>query len=517
MRGPAPSARHWCEDRLAADLAAEGDRTLLRTLLAHGGDERVWPDPTSGRNRYGTLLSPAPEEAWYSSSTATTISAASFEVARLALGRLLGRHGTSMPIDEWFDALRGNLLALFGGTNSEVVLAPSGTEGELIALAIAERLAGPAITNVIIAPGETGSGVPLAAAGNSFLASSSLGGVVEAGRRLAGWEGADIEIACVEIRGGDGAPRAGADVDRDAAIATERALARGRGVLLHVLDASKTGLRGVSRAAARDIAAGAAGRVLVVVDACQLRCAADQIRSDLERGCMVLTTGSKFAAGPPFSGALLLPEGMADRLRSAPKLPAGFVGLSAQQDWPRPLQSSLADDLGFVNVGLGLRWTAALAELKSLVSVDGAIAAAILAHFQAEVTRRARQVSFAAPLNEGGLGTPSIVPLIARNRRGGAARFAEAAKLHAALRQSFHATAPWASPPVRRAIHVGQPVALGERSVLRICASAANVVDVARRLDRGATMREAFAAIAADLDDIFSKWRWLVEACPSEP
>jgi hypothetical protein len=231
---------------------------------------------------------------------------------------------------------------------------------------------------------------------------------------------------------------------------------------------------------------------------------------------MVLTTGSKFAAGPPFSGALLLPEEIADRLRSAPKLPAGFAAFSAQQDWPRPLQSSFADDLGFVNVGLGLRWAAAITELKNLAAVDGAIAAAILAHFEAEVTRRARRTSFATPLCEGGLRTPSIVPLIARNRRGGAASFADAAKLHAALRQCFDNAAPLPAT-ARRAIHVGQPVALGERSVLRICASAVNVVDVAQRLHQGAKIEEAFAAIADDLDDIFMKWSWLVEACDTAP
>ena len=67
-------------------------------------------------------------------------------------------------------------------------------------------------------------------------------------------------------------------------MAAGRALARGRSVLLHVLDRSKSGLTGVSRDAAMQIAAIAPDRVMVVVDACQLRSPPEQLRTDLECG-----------------------------------------------------------------------------------------------------------------------------------------------------------------------------------------------------------------------------------------
>ena len=86
---------------------------------------------------------------------------------------------------------------------------------------------------------------------------------------------------------------------------------------------------------------------------------------------MVLITGSKFAGGPPLSGALLLPEVIATGLRSAPLPPEGLADYSARLDWPEPLQATFARDLTTTaNLGLGLRWSAALAELKRFAAVD---------------------------------------------------------------------------------------------------------------------------------------------------
>src|SRR5512140_3009025 len=55
-------------------------------------------------------------------------------------------------------------------------------------------------------------------------------------------------------------------------------------------------------------------RVQVVVDACQMRLGRPRLRKYLDRGCMVIVTGSKFFTGPPFSVALLVPAGFAGAL-----------------------------------------------------------------------------------------------------------------------------------------------------------------------------------------------------------
>jgi hypothetical protein len=490
----------------AAGIAPRGSGldARLRLLLASGGDERIWPDPVTGRSRYATTIQPAPEEAWFSSSTASTITERGYDAALADLRGLLDRDvRTSMQVQDWLCGLRAELLALYGIGNAEAVLAASGTDAELIALAIAERLLGRPVTNIVVAPNETGSGVAKAAAGLNFLATSCLGGPVQVGERLGGWGQADIEVDCVDIRTPAGEPRDPAAVDQDVVRYAERALARGRGVLLHVLDTSKTGLAGPSRMVAEQIAALAPGRVLVMVDACQLRCPPDRLQSDLRRGFMVLITGSKFAGGPPLSAALMLPEQIATGLRSASPPPAGLAGYSARLDWPERLQATFARDMTTTaNLGVGLRWTAALAELRRLAAADRHLQETFLDRFEREVRHYAGMTPRIAALSDGGEGIVScrsIVPLAIAREDGGFMSSAEAAKVQARLRTAI------GNANLRRIFHVGQPVQIGPRAVLRVCASAPLVNAVAERIAEGDTFEEAFAPIGRDLEALFTK------------
>ena len=254
-----------------------------------------------------------------------------------------------------------------------MVLSASGSEAEFLALLIALTLAKGPVVNIVVAPAETGSGVPAAAAGRHFLARASLGGPVGKGERLAGWESAAINEETLEIRHPDGRLRAAVEVDSEAAERVDRVVAGGAFALLHVLDASKTGRPGVSREAAAAILARHPGRVLVVVDACQLRCPAERLRADLDGGLAVMLTGSKFAGGPSFCGALLLPAALVDELRTA-RPPASPMIYSARLDWPATLRPAFAAGLRHpANLGLGLRWTAALAEIEAYQAIAPAL------------------------------------------------------------------------------------------------------------------------------------------------
>jgi hypothetical protein len=503
--------RAGVSDALGIERQNDGLESRLRLLLSSGGDERIWPDPFTGRSRQATTIAPAPDEAWFSSSTASTITEPGYRAALADLEALLGRGvRTSVQVQDWLCRLRAELLALYGRDGAEVVLAASGTDAELIALAIAERLLARPITNIVVAPSETGSGVPKAAAGLNFLATSCLGGPVPVGQPLKGWAGADIEVQSVDIRTPDGEPRDPRAVDLDVARHAEGALARGRGVLLHVLDTSKTGLAGPSRRTAAKIAALAPERVHVLVDACQLRCPADRLRSDLDHGFMVLITGSKFAGGPPLSGALLLPEAIATGLRSAPLPPDGLADYSARLDWPERLQTTFAREMTTTaNLGVGLRWTAALAELRRFATVDQHLQERFLDRFEREVRLRAGMTPRVAPLGDAGHGiatNPSIVPLVIRRAGGGFMSAAEAAKVQAALRTAIASGGTQsAASRLGRIVHVGQPVQLGPRAVLRVCASAPQVNSVAEQVAQGAAFEDAFAPISRDLQALFAK------------
>jgi hypothetical protein len=216
-------------------------------LLASGGDERIIVDPATGRNRYGTSATPTPHEIFLSSSTASTITSRVYRAVEMAWADLTaGSIDDRRGMDAWFDSIRARLLHLFGIEKSSVVLTRSGTDAELISLAIAKSIGDGPLTNIVFAPAETGSGVLRAAGGAHFLNSTPFGERRLVGNRLRGWEDADIEVAAVEIRNPQGDLRVAADIDAEARSLAGAAIQAGRNVLLHLLQTSKTGRSGLT-------------------------------------------------------------------------------------------------------------------------------------------------------------------------------------------------------------------------------------------------------------------------------
>ncbi len=465
---------------------AARQNAALALMLTDGGDERIKPDPLTGRTKYATPAMPAPNEIWFSSSTASAIERRGVMAAGDALTALVGRF--VYPAG-WFERLRQRIVGLFGVLGSEAILAASGTEAEFIALSVARAASDRPLTSIVIGPTETGRGVVKAAAGRHFLPSTSLGGAVEPGARLAGI--ADVEIETIAIRNSAGVPRAAAKIDAEAAACVAKALAAGRDVLLHVLDTSKTGLGGVNREQARELAANR--HVTVVVDACQLRCPRERLQADLKAGFMVMITGSKFAGGPPFAGALLLPPGMAKRLDERRSAPAGLAAYSALFDWPGSLQQDFTAALDTLfNLGLGLRWEAALASIEAFFALPESLRTQILTWFGDEVrrhiaARRHLRLAKGAP-------DTTIFPVVTK----GAESPAEATALYRALAEEGD------RPDLARSCHVGQPVEIGKQAALRICASMPLVLDIAAHMAEGRTLSSAPAA--GDLDFLFCKW-----------
>jgi hypothetical protein len=488
------TAARW---RARPDMPSQAN-AALRLYLADGGDGRIKPDPLTGRTKYGTPAGPAPDEIWFSSSTASAIDQRGFAAADDALSALFG-NGQSIGPAAWFDRLRQRIVSLFGIPGTEVVLSASGTEAEFIVLSVARAMTERPLTSIVVAPSETGSGVMKAAAGRHFLGTASLAVGVDAGAHLKGIGCADVEVEAVAIRDECGEPRDSEAIDEEAAACVARALADGHDVLLHVLDRSKTGLSGVTRQTARELVAGASGRVCVVVDACQLRCPPQRVHADLEAGFMVMITGSKFAGGPPFAAAVLLPPGSAERMDEQMGVPAGLAAYSAALDWPPSLRQSFADvlDLPF-NLGLGLRWEAALATIEPFFALPESLRAHICSWFAAAVQRH---IAARPHLH---MVVPSVDATIFPIMTKGATSPAAAAALYRAL-----AALAGISPDLARPCHVGQPVAIGGEAALRVCASMPLVLDIAAHMAEGRTIDSAF--VAGDLDLLFRKWDRLAD------
>jgi hypothetical protein len=490
-----------------AELFAPLDR-----LLSSGGDPRLTINPASGLNEYGCQPFPCPDTLSFSSSTATSISQRACDRAQNAREALMQSAiavGIEAAFDQRIEAMRDELKACLGlsRANAEVVFSPSGTDSQLQALFLTRALLGPALTTVVVAADQTGSGTVNTARGCHFSAETASGNRVRKGEPI---EGLAHSVDSVALRLFDETGQARPQTASDSLVfgAVERSVASGSSVLLQVMDSSKFGWRAPSDQCLDEISARWPGRVQIVVDACQMRLGRARLRKYLDRGFMVLITGSKFFTGPPFSGALLVPSVLAGDLEAATDIASGLLEYNSRSDWPRNWPNLRSYFPIRSNFGQWLRWEAALEEIGAYYRVPDEFRLMALTTFGEEVERiiaSSPSLRLLPPQQRSGdtgaddeeLAQRTIFSFVVRH--GSSVRSLDDCRaLYRALARG--AASPASADPENAAkpCLIGQPVALGcderhQAAALRISASARLVSeawssdeDTARRnLQRG--------------------------------
>jgi hypothetical protein len=307
----------------------------VEAWLVEGGDDRIALDPETGLNRYGCGLSPDERLADFGSSTASTISASGLTAAEARRAELadFGSHEAAWVAGSGeLKARLADLCGLPADGVRRITLSASGTDVCRLAAAHMRSLAAGPLPIILPQPTETGRGVAAALSPTA-------------------------EVISAPIREADGLARPAEIVDAEIERLCAEAVACAGRALLCLLDVSKTGLVAPSPAAAARLKARFGARLTVLVDACQFRLGAETLAAYLDLDFLVAITGSKFLAGPAFSGALILPEG-------APAGPALAE---------RP------------SLGLLLRWEAAATELAVFRSQSAAAVGELIRRFAAAV------------------------------------------------------------------------------------------------------------------------------------
>ncbi|WP_086639687.1 hypothetical protein [Acetobacter okinawensis] len=459
-------------------------------LVVQGGDERLDPARQTGLNRYGCQPFPRYGELDFSSSTAsspTLPAARAIHQAAARLTRLAVEGQVGVEAVEQIKAFLASFYQLDGA--GRVVLAPSGTDCALAATALM-GLASARLTTLLPGVEETGSGVPLATCGRHFASRTARGQAVHKGTLLEGFA-PDAQHVALPLRG-----RGGVRVSDDALFAAcarqiTRAMQEGRRVLLYVLHVSKTWQLVLPASRVQALCALYPTGVDVLVDACQARLRPESVRQYVQWGWAVMVTGSKFFTGPPFSGALFLPDGWLDRLHHN-SLPAGLAAYATRAEWPDlPATRSLPAGL---NAGLFLRWSGAQAEMAAFAAVPDAQKYTRLHQFVVEAKAAllasplVRLLPSVPPSAQPGVwdSLPSIVAFVVL-LDGRALDLGQAKRLHGWLLADLSADLPMGLPAAERALaalpcHVGQPVALTTEDgveeglgALRVSASARHI------------------------------------------
>ncbi len=337
-------------------------------------------------------------------------------------------------------AIEVRLLQYFGvGSLAHAFLCPSGTDALLTtAMLMAAEKPNESMTAILPSASETGTGVPMAAAGRLFDGPDS-------GTQLTGCAGRTVEIS---LRAPDGSPLC--DDEVNGAFATAAAAATGN-VIVYLTHGTKTGL--IAPASPPEGAD-------VIVDACQARIAPETVAAYLRRGWPVVVTGSKFFGGPAFSGAVLFPR---SRLRATGRPPA---------------------PAGDARLGTVLRWTAALAGLDAFEPAAGSMAAVL--------SNRAAVIEQALAAN------PALVPVGGLQPRGpgwadlpSIFTFAIRDPVDRRRLLSGPAMRPLYEHLARMGVLLGQPVSLGPFGGLRLALGARDLLDSDSGLERVFAMLEA--------------------------
>ncbi len=329
------------------------------------------------------------------------------------------------------------MLGLAGDV--DIVFAPSGTDLEFVALALAAARSQRPVTNILLGQDEVGSGCALAAQGRHFAAETAVRPVTRKGASIEGF--GDVHLASLAVRDAGGLPLSSESVTASIAEVAAGAIASGRHVLAHVVHGSKTGLVLPDLAGIDELRAMFGDRISIVVDACQARIEPHQLRGYLDRQAVVLLTGSKFIGGPPFSGFALVPRALAPERRLA----AGLTEVFRRGEWP--VDWSGCDHLpGGTNSGLLLRILAALFELERYHALALADRERVIAQFGRAVRRLSERLNV-------GLVTPSL--------EGEPAHLSTLATLDLSslpVRPDMAMAQRWCRVLAARGIRLGQPV-----------------------------------------------------------
>jgi len=222
--------------------------------------------------------------------------------------------------------------------------------------------------------------------------------------------------------------------------------------------------------------------VQIVADACQLRISRARLNRLLAKGMMVLVTGSKFFTGPAFSGAVLVPRALSNRIAHI-TAPGGLLaGYATRFDWPQNWTGLRNRFSHHFNFGQWLRWEAALEEMRLYYAVPRDFRDHVVQVFGEEMQSLTGMSAHLAPLDGGADFAPAGATIFAVQlmKDGEALSASACAEIYRAMRRdmSAYATTMRDGDLLRLACQLGQPVALADgKAALRFSLSARIVRD----------------------------------------
>ena len=331
--------------------------SIIEKYISTGGDERIVPI-TEGRIKYNFNVVDYKGLFSRGSCTCNAVN----EISYPLMNRIEDNDASFLNLRNEHERKIKEILNFKGQDNFDVVFAPSGSELHYIHLMFSKILyPNKDIKVMLTCPEELGSGTQLAFLGKYYGAKGPHGHDFEIGEDINGKY--NISVERFAARSSDGRI-----MDHKSPINNVIDTNVDYSLIGSLVIGSKSGIED-------DISLIPSEKndTMWVVDLCQFRNSKKLVNELLDKNCMVMITGSKFYMSPPFSGAMLIPKKLSQRIASqdiADDIIKGFNTIFSYYDFPKELESLRSHFSKVVNKGLILRWEAAIGAMETFDSMD---------------------------------------------------------------------------------------------------------------------------------------------------
>lgn len=331
----------------------------VQDWIFKGGDERVHLVPDTGKNKYhlnafefeGLFHRGSCTAGILNKDTNQTLQNIDLEYFEKNFEQVLKSH--SSRIKRLFDNEEK--------VNFEVFFAPSGSDLVYYPLLFSKLLyPGENPANIVTCPEELGSGSLTGSQGKYFFKVNQFGESVDKGSFINNELIPEMHI--LPARNADGHIYHNADELRNIIRSN-----KDKTQIINLVYGSKSGIQenlNVKDEFELD-------KALWTVDLCQLRIHKTLIKELLDKGYILMLTGSKFYQAPPFCGCLLVPNSICARLSEVDASYAShFSNVFSAYDIPACLPNVREHLRPFKNLGLHLRWEVGLSEMEAFDAID---------------------------------------------------------------------------------------------------------------------------------------------------
>ncbi len=353
----------------------------IKKILIEGCDERIFLRPETDANKYH--LNPIKYQGLLhrGSCTCGTLTA---DGHKTALNFLETKEKENYAEILATQANRLKKLLNEGESNFDVFFGPSGSDMMYLPILFQAILHGQKeIINIVSCPEELGSGSKLAAEGKYYSEWNQFGEKIPLGEKVS--NKVNSKVFYLPAR-----KESGHIESRSNAIRKIIADHPNSPIIGNLVFGSKSGIKDDL-----NIIEEVSHGIMWVVDMCQFRTDKKLIHDLLDKGVMIMVTGSKFYQAPPFCGALLVPEIWSDMITiNSAEIIKGYEHVFSGFDFPKKFDSIRKIIPERKNIGLRLRWEIALDEMEKYQSIPSENTNAFIRRWNQVVTGRIAQSDF---------------------------------------------------------------------------------------------------------------------------